>query len=387
MRKAIVLTVTLLGAGVPLLGQQQQQPDAQRQQRQQQRQTFGGHLSSITAMQLPGQDQPHLIARLHTEDGRTIPVDLGRRLDLSGMRQQVDVAQPFQVSGRVQRINDRQVLFADSVQVGQRSFQIDRSQQARQGQFQQLRAQQQQARQQQGQQQRRQQQTTDGIDETAPWSQEFQATVKDLRRVNLPGEGRHLLAWVETEPGVNTVVDLGRPQNLRELQLQQGDQIQFSGQLGNLNGEPVIYANDIIVNGQSVQIERPRRQQGQQRQQGRQQQQQREQQQQQQESQQARGGLREVKITATDFDFQPMSLVVRPGQRVRVRLVNEGNAPHNIEFELPSGEIEFEQPLQAGQSRALTFTAPQETGKYIFYCPVGNHRERGMEGTLIVRQQ
>jgi plastocyanin len=76
---------------------------------------------------------------------------------------------------------------------------------------------------------------------------------------------------------------------------------------------------------------------------------------------------------------------VEPGQPLRVTLVNRGSVPHNLEFELPTGEVELEQNLPPGERRTLELTAPREPGRYVDYRPVGEHRQRGMEGTLLVQ--
>lgn len=91
-------------------------------------------------------------------------------------------------------------------------------------------------------------------------------------------------------------------------------------------------------------------------------------------------------MTAADMRFEPSTLTVQPGQKVRVSLTNKGEAPHNVEFELPEGEKEFEENLAPGETKTLEFTAPEKPGEYTFYCPVGNHRERGMTGTLTVAE-
>lgn len=93
---------------------------------------------------------------------------------------------------------------------------------------------------------------------------------------------------------------------------------------------------------------------------------------------------RDVEVVATDFDFDPERIQAEPGQELAVKLVNRGNSPHNIEFELPTGEKELENNVPPGQSATLRITAPREPGTYTFYCPVGNHRQRGMEGQLVV---
>jgi plastocyanin len=87
----------------------------------------------------------------------------------------------------------------------------------------------------------------------------------------------------------------------------------------------------------------------------------------------SRDRVASVEVVAVDFDFAPSSqepatISVTPGQRVRVTLVNRGATPHNIEFELPSGEVEFERHLPPGARRTLEFVAPEKAGMTITGC-------------------
>ncbi|MFW6059433.1 MAG: cupredoxin domain-containing protein [Phycisphaeraceae bacterium] len=93
-----------------------------------------------------------------------------------------------------------------------------------------------------------------------------------------------------------------------------------------------------------------------------------------------------VRVSARDFRFTPATITVEPGETVEIQLVNEGDAEHNIEFELPQGEVALDQNVMPGNMSMLRFSAPSESDEYTFYCPVNNHREMGMEGTLIVRE-
>jgi len=69
-------------------------------------------------------------------------------------------------------------------------------------------------------------------------------------------------------------------------------------------------------------------------------------------------GVREIEVIATDFEFRPERIIVPAGQQLRVTLINRVKAPHNIEFELPSGKVELEEHVNAVEERALNFTAP-----------------------------
>jgi plastocyanin len=86
-----------------------------------------------------------------------------------------------------------------------------------------------------------------------------------------------------------------------------------------------------------------------------------------------------VSVTAVEFAFQPSTLTVSPG-RVTFTLRNGGQFPHNITIE-GIGDV-IPENVMGGQTASGAVTlAP---GTYTFWCPVDAHRDRGMEGTLIV---
>lgn len=94
--------------------------------------------------------------------------------------------------------------------------------------------------------------------------------------------------------------------------------------------------------------------------------------------------VKEIEVVAENMEYKPNELRASPGQQLRITLVNRAKENHNMEFELPDGEQELESPVQPGASASLSFKAPDQPGTYTIYCPVDNHREKGMTGTLIV---
>jgi plastocyanin len=64
------------------------------------------------------------------------------------------------------------------------------------------------------------------------------------------------------------------------------------------------------------------------------------------------------------------------------RVVNEGGAVHALKVDGPTGETESAQ-LQPGESVDLELDL-SEAGEYELTCPVGDHRDRGMEASLAV---
>ena len=92
-----------------------------------------------------------------------------------------------------------------------------------------------------------------------------------------------------------------------------------------------------------------------------------------------------MEITAKDFTFNPDRIVVSRGQNVDLTMTNEGSARHSLSIKLPDAEVKFSDPVDPNGKRTLSFKAPDRAGDYEIYCPMGNHRERGMTATLVVK--
>jgi uncharacterized cupredoxin-like copper-binding protein len=91
-----------------------------------------------------------------------------------------------------------------------------------------------------------------------------------------------------------------------------------------------------------------------------------------------------VNLTATDFKFNPSDPTVSSGD-VTFNEKNDGQVTHSLEIEdvTPGHDQELEGDVSPGQSGTLK--ANLAPGKYEFYCPVGNHKEMGMEGEITVK--
>jgi plastocyanin len=94
----------------------------------------------------------------------------------------------------------------------------------------------------------------------------------------------------------------------------------------------------------------------------------------------ASGGGDVVDVALTDFAIEPSAITLDPGSYT-FRVTNDGAALHALEIEGPSGEVETSD-LAAGESAELNVDL--EDGEYEMYCPVGDHRDRGMKGTITV---
>lgn len=90
-----------------------------------------------------------------------------------------------------------------------------------------------------------------------------------------------------------------------------------------------------------------------------------------------------MKLTADPggaLKFDKTILETKPGQ-VTLVLDNPSSVPHAIEVEGEGLEEEGETVGKGGVSKV---TVDLKAGKYEYYCPVGDHKDAGMEGSLTV---
>lgn len=92
------------------------------------------------------------------------------------------------------------------------------------------------------------------------------------------------------------------------------------------------------------------------------------------------GQVREFTLTAKPYSFTPAEISVNKGDTVKITLSNiEGFHDWVIdEFNARTERI------NAGQTATVQFVA-DKAGTFEFYCSVGNHRQMGMKGNLIVK--
>lgn len=89
-----------------------------------------------------------------------------------------------------------------------------------------------------------------------------------------------------------------------------------------------------------------------------------------------------IDVRETEFKLDPANpRIDKPGV-VEFRVQNAGQTIHALEVEGPRGEVETED-IQPGKSSTLRAELT-EPGEYTWYCPVGGHKEQGMEGKITV---
>ena len=95
------------------------------------------------------------------------------------------------------------------------------------------------------------------------------------------------------------------------------------------------------------------------------------------------GGAQALKLSADPggaLKFDKTELSAKPG-KVTIDFANPSSVPHAVEVE--GNGVEEKTSTVTGAKANLSVDL--KAGEYEFYCPVGNHKYKGMEGTLIVR--
>ena len=96
-----------------------------------------------------------------------------------------------------------------------------------------------------------------------------------------------------------------------------------------------------------------------------------------------------IQIKMGDYRFTPDELTLVAGQPIVLRLVNTDTiTPHNFILEDPDTGLDVNVDVSADESVDVKLM-PLWPGRHTFYCGnklsfMKSHREKGMEGTLIV---
>lgn len=89
---------------------------------------------------------------------------------------------------------------------------------------------------------------------------------------------------------------------------------------------------------------------------------------------------KEIVVSGGEYSFSPASISLTQGETVKVTFKNTGGLPHN--FVITELGISTK-TIPGGQEDSVTFTV-EKTGIYTFFCSVGDHQQRGMEGEIKV---
>ena len=99
-------------------------------------------------------------------------------------------------------------------------------------------------------------------------------------------------------------------------------------------------------------------------------------------------GVQRVQMVGGSYFFDPNRVVVKVNVPVEITIRKEpGVTPHDIMLKAPEAGIDFSESI--GTDPVTIRFIPTKAGEYSFYCSkklpfTKSHRERGMEGVLVV---
>ncbi len=89
--------------------------------------------------------------------------------------------------------------------------------------------------------------------------------------------------------------------------------------------------------------------------------------------------VKEFTIHGSSFKFDPSEIRVNKGDHVKINFISD-DVGHNLIID----ELNIKtKVLSSGEEQSVEFTADKE-GIFNIVCTVGNHKQLGMEGQLIV---
>ena len=100
-------------------------------------------------------------------------------------------------------------------------------------------------------------------------------------------------------------------------------------------------------------------------------------------------GVQRAEIVGGSYFFKPNYIILKVNVPVELKLSKEsGMTPHDFILNAPEAGMDIKVDLST-EPQVVTFT-PTKTGKFPFYCDkkflfFESHREKGMEGTIEVR--
>jgi plastocyanin len=97
--------------------------------------------------------------------------------------------------------------------------------------------------------------------------------------------------------------------------------------------------------------------------------------------------VQEVKVEVNSFYFKPSRINVLVSTPVRLILKNKALIiPHNISMDSPDAGLKFDKDIGAGRTVTVEFT-PNKAGEYLFFCDKDGHKNKGMTGTIVVKER
>jgi len=92
-------------------------------------------------------------------------------------------------------------------------------------------------------------------------------------------------------------------------------------------------------------------------------------------------GVKTINVTGANFRFNPKTITVKKGDRVKIVLKSE-----DMQHDFVIDELGAKTAVAVAGETVETEFAADKAGQFEYYCSVGNHRSQGMVGTLTVTE-
>lgn len=94
--------------------------------------------------------------------------------------------------------------------------------------------------------------------------------------------------------------------------------------------------------------------------------------------------LQTIQVSETEFSISPASINLPRAGTYALEVTNDGQITHALNIEESGGGNEGEGgDIAPGEMKTVRFTFSGD-GTFEMYCPIGNHKDQGMEGTIMV---
>ena len=90
-----------------------------------------------------------------------------------------------------------------------------------------------------------------------------------------------------------------------------------------------------------------------------------------------------VVVHETEYSLDPSNADAGATGLVKIKVVNDGKLAHALAVEGPNGRVDLDGSLEPGSSATMEVDL-DKPGSYTWFCPLDDHRAKGMSGTIRV---
>ncbi|MDQ8206359.1 hypothetical protein QEH52_02485 [Coraliomargarita sp. SDUM461003] len=238
---------------------QRNHQDLKNQSKQLKQRTLNGVIDGFRHMRLEAQNdqgRDYTVTKVKLDNGKSIVVNLGEKERLDGL--DLERGDEVKVKGVLGKLNGEPIFITNTLKINDRSFDVNRAfdelnvmeRQSEQNRFERSSASSQDIASRQNQYRRSATQSSSYMSSNQNISR-VEGTVDRFYSTSIDGADEdRTLARLRLENGQTITVDLGESRTVAELDLNSGDRVRIQGDLERIEGQRVLKANRIWINGE-----------------------------------------------------------------------------------------------------------------------------------------